>query len=117
MSNAITKIEHGAETVGKDALKVVEVVGRAGADLTRVLATAKTLSPAFKAELAKLIADAEPIAAELAPLLATPGYADIGLSIAAIAPVASDVYKLAADFITFMPTLKLAIVDVESDVK
>ncbi len=69
-----------------DALKVVEVVGRAGADLTRVLATAKTLSPAFKAELAKLIADAEPIAAELAPLLlATPGYADIGLSIAAIA--------------------------------
>jgi hypothetical protein len=63
MSNPVTKIEHVAETVGKDVLRAAEDLFHVGDAVVKALATASKLTPAFKAELAILIADAEPLAA------------------------------------------------------
>jgi len=116
MSNPIASIGHGLETVGKDIAIGVADVLHVGEDVFKVLTDAKTLAPAFKTELATLIADAEPIATVLAPVIAASGE-NVALDIAAVAPVLNDLKKLVSDFVTFMPTLKTALADLEADTK
>jgi hypothetical protein len=103
-----------AETAGKDIEHVAEDVVGVGSDLLNLLTQAKQLAPAFKTELATLIADVEPIAAVLAPVIATGGENPL-LDLAAVGPVLADLKKLIADFIAFLPTLELAIADVKAD--
>jgi hypothetical protein len=115
MSTAFQKIESVAVTAGKDIGHVVEDVITVGDSVVKVLTDAKTLAPAFKSELATLIADAEPIATVLSPIIVAGG-SNVALDLAAVAPVLADLKKLVADFVAFLPTLKTAVADLEADV-
>lgn len=116
MTNPLQAIEHGLETVGKDIAIGVEDIVHVGEDVFKVLTDAKSLAPAFKTELAQLVTDAEPIATALAPVIAASGE-NVALDIATVAPVLADLKKLVGDFISFMPTLKTAVADLEADTK
>jgi hypothetical protein len=116
MSNPLKAIGHGLETVGKDIVIGVEDIAHVGEDVFRVLTDAKSLAPAFKTELAQLITDGEPIAAALTPAIAAGGE-NVALDLAAVAPVLADLKTFVAHFVSFLPTLKQAVADLEADVK
>jgi hypothetical protein len=64
MSNVFQEIGHGLKVAGEDVVKGVEDVITVGGKVIRAIGDAKALTPDFKAELAKLINDAEPICKE-----------------------------------------------------
>jgi len=64
-----------------------------GSDIFKVLTDAQKLSPAFKAELTQLVADASPIAVALGPVIASEG-SNVAADLAAVAPVIADLKKL-----------------------
>jgi len=70
----------------------------------------------FKAEISTLIADAAPIATALTPIIASEG-SNVAADLAAVALVLPSLKKLVADFVTFLPTLKIAVADLAADVK
>jgi hypothetical protein len=115
-TNPFAKIEHVAEVIGTDIVHGVEVAVHVGTDVLKVLTSAKTLAPAFKSELSQLISDAQPIAAALAPDIASGG-TNIAVDLASIGPLLPAIKTLVSHFIQFLPTLKLAVSDVEADVK
>lgn len=84
-------IAHGAEAI----------VG-VGESVYKLLADIKTLTPEFKAELAKLVTDAEPVATILAPVIAAEG-TNVALDLEAVAPVLADIKILVAGFVAFPP--------------
>jgi len=114
--NPLQKIEHVAVLIEQDVVKGVEKVITVGSDVYRVLTSVNQLAPGFKAELCTLIADAQPIATALAPVIASEG-TNIAIDLAAVAPVLADIKRLVADFVAFLPTLKQAVADLESDFK
>lgn len=105
-----TVVEH----IGTDVKDVAEDVLHVGDAIVEVFAQVKQLAPAFKADIATLIADVEPIVAALTPVIAAGG-TNIGIDLAALAPVEADLRKLVADFVSFLPTLKAAIADAKTD--
>lgn len=111
----VSNIGHDLKTAGEDVIKGAELVGRIGGDVVKVIEDAKALTPEFKQELAKLVQDAEPLAATLAPVIASEG-TDVGLDLAAVAPVLSDIKTLVADFVSFLPTLDKALAELKADV-
>jgi hypothetical protein len=116
MSNVIKEVGHGLKVAGEEIIKGVEYVGHVADDVIKVITDAKQLAPQFKTELSVLIADAEPIATILAPVIASSGE-NVALDLAAVGPVLGDIRKLVADFVTFLPVLKQAVADVENDTK
>ena len=104
------KIEHVAETVGKDVAHLAADIIHVGEDVFKVLSDTKTLAPAFRAELSTLIADTQPIATALAPAIAAGGE-NVGLDMAAVARVLANLKKLVSDFVAFLPTLRTAVSD------
>lgn len=116
MSNPFATIGHGLETAAKDVAHVCEEIVHVATDIVAVLEDTQKLTPAFKTELAMLIADVQPIAGVLSPVIAANG-TNIALDLAAIAPTLADIKKLVADFISFLPTLKAAVAQLEADVK
>ncbi|MGF7180402.1 hypothetical protein [Tunturiibacter psychrotolerans] len=113
MSHSIKSV---AETVGHDVVTGVEDLTHVGTDVFKLLTTAQQLSPAFRVELSQLISDAELVASALAPDIATGG-TNIPIDLASLATVLPSVRILVTHFIAFLPTLKLAISEVSSDVK
>ena len=105
-----------AVNVEKKVAVAVEDVVHVGSDVFKILADVKTLTPAFRAELGTLIADASPIAIALSPIIASNG-SNVAADLAAVAPVLADLKKLVADFVAFLPTLKLAATDLAADTK
>jgi hypothetical protein len=115
-TNPLQKFEQVAAKVGTDIVHGVEDIVHVSEDVLRVLSSAQTLAPAFKTELAQLISDAQPIAAALAPDIASGG-TNIAVDLASIGPLLPAIKTLVSHFIQFLPTLKLAVSDVEADVK
>ena len=94
--NVFQKVEAGVVTAGKEVVKVAEEIVHVGSDVYRVLTSVNQLAPGFKAELSTLIADAQPIATALAPVIASEG-TNIAADLGAVAPVLADLKKLVAD--------------------
>jgi hypothetical protein len=116
MSDPLSKVVSVAVDVEKKIVVGVEDVVHVGSDVFKVLSEVKTLTPAFKAELATLVTDAGPLAAALSPIIASEG-SNVAADLAAVAPVLADLKKLVSDFVAFLPTLKSAVTALTSDVQ
>lgn len=112
----VVKVGAAVKKVAADVVTGVKDVFTVGEKVLHVVSTVKQLDPTFAAELKQLINDAQPIATALAPVLAAGGE-NVVIDIAAIAPIAGAVVKLAQDFITFLPTLESAIAALSTDIK
>jgi hypothetical protein len=111
---AADEIGHGLKVAGEDIAKGVKFVITDGDKLIKVISDAKTLTPEFKAELKTLLDDLKPIAAAMAPVVASGGK-DLGADILAIQPVIQDVVRTAKDAFAFLPTLEAAYKELEGD--
>lgn len=116
MENIFTDAEHGVEVVVKDVAKGAEFILSTGEKTIKVIVSAKKLTPQLKTELALLLDDCKPIAVALAPVIATGGKDPVA-DFAALAPVATNIFKLVKDFVAYLPTLELAVSEIAEDVK
>jgi hypothetical protein len=113
MSHSIKSV---AETVGHDIVTGVEDLSHIGVDVYKLLTTAQQLTPAFRTELSQLISDAELVASALAPDILSGG-TNIPIDVASLAQLLPAIRIMVTHFVAFLPTLKLAVSEVSSDVK
>ena len=109
---ATNKVLAFLEKVGKEVEVVAVDIVTGSVDAVKILTSAQTLTPAFKAAIATLIADAEAIATSSVAA----GVADGG-NLLADASVAAQVEKLVKDFLSLLPVLKVDVAMLEADIK
>lgn len=116
MTNPLSKVGHGLEHAVEAIIHETEKACTVGEKLIVILSDAKRLTPQFKDEIAKLVADVEPIGALIAPLVVAGG-ANVVLDAATIQPVLGHVVQLVRDFLSFLPTIEAEIHVIEGDVR
>jgi hypothetical protein len=105
-----------AAHVGHDIVTGVEDLSHVGTDVFKLLTTANQLTPAFKVELSQLISDSELVSTALAPDILSGG-TNVPIDLASLAQLLPAIRIMVTHFVAFLPTLKLAIADVATDVK